>query len=144
MDGEEGQALMRAGSIEEGLRHLQQFGQAQSGDAVVDGNHSGQQQKEQFSLGRVFVIGGAEIYTTVLAMDCCERILWTRIEKEWECDVRFPNGVLVEEASDRQKGNWVRRSENELDNWCGEAGNGETKEEGGVEFKVEMWERKRE
>lgn len=133
---------MRVGSIEEGLRRLQQFGQARSGDAVFQGSPSMPQQQEQFSLGRVFVIGGAEIYATALAMDYCERILWTRIEKEWECDVWFPKGVLGEESGVGQKGNWVRRSEKELDQWCGDAGNGVTKEEGGVEFKIEMWERR--
>ena len=41
-------------------------------------------------LGRVFVIGGASIYEQAMGMECCERILWTRIRREFECDVFFP------------------------------------------------------
>lgn len=127
MGDTKGEVLMRVGSIEEGLEKLLR------GDWRQDGLND-------IALGRVFVIGGSQIYNTALAMDCCTRILWTRIEREWECDVWFPKGVLGEQG---ETGSWERKGGRELDEWCGEQGLGEQKEENGVGFTVEMWERNR-
>ncbi len=132
--GEE--AVMRVESIEEGLEKLQR------GDWVREVKNEtirGDGMNET-SLGRVFVIGGAQVYKSVLAMRVCERILWTRIEREYECDVWFPKGVLGEGGN---AGVWERKEERELDEWCGEKGVGQRQEEDGVAFTVEMWERSR-
>ncbi|KAL8825106.1 MAG: hypothetical protein Q9170_007927 [Blastenia crenularia] len=97
-------------------------------------------------LGRVFVIGGAEIYKQALEMRECERVLWTRLGREWECDTYFPDGVVgdgVEEGEERQNG-WRRRTRRELEEWVAEEGVGGLKKEGEVEFEVSMWERERE
>ena len=130
-------AVLRVSSIEEGLRKLQNKEEFHEYAAAL-GPESSQQnpRQENCCLGRVFIVGGAQIYTLALQMECCERILWTKLEKEWECDVWFPGGVLTEGGSE-----WVRKGGMELDEWCGERGLGERKEEDGVGFRVEMWER---
>ena len=39
---------------------------------------------------QLFVIGGAEIYSSAIDHERCESIYVTRIEKEYECDTVFP------------------------------------------------------
>lgn len=115
-----------AESISEAVLGLQRcFG---SGDSTV-------------GLGRVFVIGGASIYEQAMGMDCCDRVLWTRIRKEFECDVHFPRGDGLGEHNERS--GWQQKSKEELRQWCGEEGVGEVQTEGDVEFEVQMWERSR-
>ena len=118
-----------AGSISEAMQTLQRY----SGGKDLP-----------FTLGRVFVIGGASIYEEVMKMESCERILWTRIQKEYECDVHFPeHGILGTQEGTGEEGLklWQEKSKEELLNWCGEQGVGDVKTEGDVEFKVQMWER---
>ena len=131
----EGEILIRVGSIEEGMKRLQHGDWACK---IEDQAQSGQGDQNSIALGRIFVIGGAQIYQTALKMDCCERILWTRIEREWDCDVWFPKGVFKEEGKTNE---WEKKGLRELDEWCGEKGVGERKEEDGIAYTVEMWER---
>ena len=158
-DGGKGNRVLVAGGIEEGLRRLHRAfpplavgaagADASTRSANVEGGgeeRGKEESKKPVRLGRVFVIGGAEIYATALEMDCCERVLWTRLEREWECDVWFPGGVLVDDGGKGgrgERGGWVRRGREELEAWCGEAGAGERREDGGVGWRVEMWERER-
>lgn len=166
--GVDGQVL-GVGSIEEGLRRLRETYPTRSGDVNEeaepqteeqqrqgrDGYVGGERRSEEtesVQLGRVFVIGGAEIYRHALEMECCERILWTRLGGEWDCDVSFPEGVLLieDEGDDARiegvgehetRKKWVRRSTEELERWVGEEGVGGVKREGEVEFEVSMLER---
>ncbi|KAL8783928.1 MAG: hypothetical protein Q9213_004258 [Squamulea squamosa] len=97
-------------------------------------------------LGRVFVIGGAEIYRQAIGLRECERVLWTRLSREWECDTWFPEGVVesgVEEGGVGKHG-WKRRTRGQLEEWVQEEGVGGVRKEGDVEFEVSMWERKHE
>ncbi|KAL9130466.1 MAG: hypothetical protein Q9217_001338, partial [Psora testacea] len=102
-------------------------------------------------LGRVFVIGGAEVYRHALSMPSCERILWTRVRREFECDTFFPDGVLETggeqeggtDGGEQLKGRWMRKSNEELQRWVGEEGVGDVKREGDVEFEVIMMEKER-
>lgn len=126
---EEEEGVIGVGGVEEGLRLL------------AERNREGEGGKESV-LGRVFVIGGAEIYRKVLGMGCCERILWTRVGGGWECDVWFPGGVL--EEGEGGGGGWVRRSGEEMERWVGEEGVGGVKREGEVVFETFMLERERE
>ncbi|CAF9917429.1 dihydrofolate reductase [Imshaugia aleurites] len=136
------EGVLGVGGIEEGLRLLRGMG---------DGGGGGEGETEPMGLGRVFVIGGAELYGLALGMECCERILWTRLRGEWECDVFFPGGVLVGGdgggggegggGESEGKGRWVRRSTEEMERWVGEDGVGGVKREGEVEFEVCMLER---
>ncbi|KAL8903215.1 MAG: hypothetical protein Q9207_004081 [Kuettlingeria erythrocarpa] len=94
-------------------------------------------------LGRAFVIGGAEIYKQALELRECERVLWTRLGGEWECDTWFPDGVVgdgVEDGGEGKNG-WRRRTRREMEEWVGEEGIGGLRREGDVEFEVSMWER---
>lgn len=180
------QHVLVAGSIEEGLQRLVEeypalpppshdhhhHHQAKSGDgerfgggdgiltgAVTEGN---QEEQKGFpgpgrrSLGRVFVIGGAQIYDRALELDNCERVLWTRLEREWDCDVWFPSGIFVdqhaedvgqtEEGAEQKRRRWGRRSDDELDAWCGERVAGKKQQQLGeqeLEWEVQMWERNR-
>lgn len=120
-----------ARSISEGIETLQ---------AYYGGEDS------PFELGRVFVIGGASIYDQTMKMGNCERILWTRIHKEYECDVHFPGqGILggLGDAGEEGSRTWQQKSKEELREWCGEEGVGGVTMDGDVEFEVQMWERLR-
>ncbi|KAI4167107.1 MAG: hypothetical protein LQ343_007469 [Gyalolechia ehrenbergii] len=98
------------------------------------------------TLGRVFVIGGAEIYKQVLELRECERILWTRLRREWECDTFFPEGMVTNGVKEGGKGEngWRRRTKRELEEWTGDEGLGGPRKEGEVEFEISMWEREAE
>lgn len=168
------QHVLVAGSIEEGLQRLvreypprpaaapphplgtkSEDGEGterrRSGEAVTDGNpaaHEGIEWRPW--LGRVFVIGGAQIYARALELDRCERVLWTRLDREWDCDVWFPSGVLGEHEHDTKesRGNdgWARSSDDALDAWCGERVAGTHTHRLGdadLTWQLEMWERKR-
>ncbi|MCJ1464270.1 dihydrofolate reductase [Pseudocyphellaria aurata] len=166
------QHVIVAGSMEEGLRLLVQEyppgppppHQKTSG-GEGDGGGGNQEEPGEFagkpkspSLGRVFVIGGAQIYASALELDNCERLLWTRLQREWKCDVWFPSGVFVDDdvraadtnepmegAGETKREGWGRRPDEELNDWCGESIAGEKEEPGeeGFNYRVEMWERKR-
>lgn len=180
------QHVLVAGSIEEGLQRLvqeypplpppshQHHHQAKSGDGERFGGGDGplmgavteegnREEQEGFSgpgrpsLGRVFVIGGAQIYARALELDNCERVLWTRLEREWDCDVWFPSGVFVDQRAEadvgpiggeeeRKRKGWGRRSDDELDAWCGESVAGKKQQQQqqqlddeGLEWEVQMW-----
>lgn len=135
VDGKSAQVVMRVQSVEEGLERLQRRDWTPKQDLSSQSHES----QPEVSLGRVFVIGGAEIYNTVLKMECCERVLWTRIDREWDCDVWFPEGVFEE----GENCIWERKEEAEMNRWCGEAGIGERREEAGIGFRIEMWERRK-
>lgn len=97
----------------------------------------------ELKLGRVFVIGGASIYEQAMSMENCERILWTRVNREFECDVFFPARSALLSGIWGGKV-WTRKSKEELRGWCGEESVGDVVREGDVEFEIQMWERDRE
>lgn len=139
--------VMGVGSVEEGLRRLQeQYSAVQQAVENKDGVGRGEgKEQEEIGLGRVFVIGGAEIYAHVLRMANCERVLWTRLGGEWECDVFFPKGVLP--AAEKGAGDdggeqgWKRASTGEMEAWVREEGFEGLKKEGEVEFEMFMFEK---
>ena len=99
------------------------------------------------SLGRVFLIGGAEIYKAALSPPpkaeaeagagagaeqiVVDRILWTRIQGAWECDTSFPEGVLpgADDTPPQRRGVVDVDGREEEDG--GGKGEEEEKEEGG-------------
>jgi dihydrofolate reductase len=87
-------------------------------------------------VGKVFVIGGAEIYKTALEDVHTKRILLTRVLTDFECDTVFP--VVL---SDDGKGEWKKKSKQELDKWVGEEVPKGVQDENGVEYVFEMYER---
>lgn len=94
-------------------------------------------------LGRVFVIGGGQIYTAALQLPQTRRLLFTRILSEFECDTFFPLPVATEPASgaDECAPGWTVRPKAELDKWVGEEVPAGTVEENGTEYEFQMWEK---
>lgn len=136
----EGRVVLVAGSIEEGLRKLVAKYPPLINRITVPPAPG--KSEEDLALGRVFVIGGAEIYDRALQMENCERLLWTRLEGDWDCDVWFPGHKILEGESGKGT-EWVKRSNEDLDSWCGESGVGGRKEDGGVGWEIELWEREK-
>ena len=134
----------------------------ENGITELASRYGGDMEGDKVGLGRVFVIGGAEIYKQALLLRNCERILWTRLGREWECDVFFPSGVLPAgerdttatatatragegggsrtEATDL--GNWARSNTQKMESWTGEDDSGGLRKEGEVEFEVCMLEKR--
>lgn len=88
--------------------------------------------------GRVFVIGGAQIYRAALEMREARRVLLTRVRTAFECDTFFP--LCLPESGVAEKG-WRRSGQAEMDAWLGEEVPRGVQEEAGTEYEFEMWER---
>ncbi|RYO84739.1 hypothetical protein DL766_000228 [Monosporascus sp. MC13-8B] len=87
--------------------------------------------------GRVFVIGGAQIYGAALRLREARRVLLTRVMDDFECDTFFP----LELSESQTGGAWVKKSKEELDAWTGEAVLEGIQEENGTKYEFQMWER---
>jgi dihydrofolate reductase len=87
-------------------------------------------------VGRVFVIGGAEIYLAALAEKQTKRILLTRVLMDFECDTFFP-ALLTEDG----KGEWTKKSKYELDQWVEESVPDGVQDENETQYVFEMYER---
>ncbi|KAI9801121.1 MAG: dihydrofolate reductase [Piccolia ochrophora] len=85
-------------------------------------------------LGRAFVIGGVEVYKAAMDMEQgpVERLLVTRVDGDWECDVFFPVDV-------HEQNGWKKTSAAELEEWSGETNMEGVKDDKGVGFEFEMW-----
>ncbi|KAK0646150.1 dihydrofolate reductase-like domain-containing protein [Cercophora newfieldiana] len=97
-----------------------------------------EQQTQTQPLGRVFVIGGAQIYGAALGLRETRRILLTRVVSDFECDVRFP--LQLEEGTE----GWKRAEQGEFEGWVGEKveeGEEGEQEENGTRYEFQMWER---
>ena len=112
--------MVMAGSLEEALQEL--------GTRAAAG-----------AVGRVFVIGGAQVYGTALGLgEVARRVLLTRVRSPaFECDTFFPVGLAEGEGS----GGWRRSGQEEMDRWVGEEVPRGVQREAGTEYEFEMWER---
>lgn len=63
-------------------------------------------------VGRAYIIGGTSIYEAALKLPQLNRILLTRIEKEYDCDTFFP--VQLDEEDQNVPGGWRRATHAEL------------------------------
>ncbi|KAL5332914.1 dihydrofolate reductase-like domain-containing protein [Aspergillus crustosus] len=96
-----------------------------------------------FSIGNIYVIGGAEIYSSLLKIDDGRkvRIVMTDVEKvdggAFECDTVFPL-----DGGDLEGGSWRRVSAEEVSGWVGEEVTGEWVVEGDVRVRMVGYERK--
>ena len=108
-------AVMTATSLEEAVGKL----------------HDAEEMREE--VGRVFVIGGAEVYRTAVVHPQTRNVLLTRVDAEFECDTFFPD-VLGEEG-------WVKAGSEELDRFVGEGVPRGVQKEGGVEYEYELWQK---
>lgn len=95
-----------------------------------------QSASEQVSVGKAFIIGGAEIYRQALELSNCNRILLTRVLDDFETDVAFPVNLDPNEP-----GSWKMRSKEELDEFVGETTPEGVQVENGTRYIFEMWER---
>ncbi|KAF2864761.1 dihydrofolate reductase-like domain-containing protein, partial [Massariosphaeria phaeospora] len=73
-------------------------------------NAAGQQRPQ---IERVFVIGGASIYKAALALPQTNRVLLTKIAREYECDTVFPVDL------DGEEGEWKRVGRERLEEFVG-------------------------
>ncbi|KAI0481614.1 dihydrofolate reductase [Xylaria cf. heliscus] len=93
--------------------------------------------------GKVFVIGGAQIYAAALQLREARRVLLTRVMSDFECDTFFPL-QLSEAPSEAERGGagrWVRKSKEDLDQWTGETVPEGIQEENQTQYEFQMWER---
>lgn len=88
---------------------------------------------ERGEVGRVFVIGGGQIYDAALKLGA-RRVLLTRVEGDFECDTHF--GLKLGEAE-----GWVQREKEVLDAWAGETVPEGKQVEGSTEYEFQLWER---
>lgn len=88
---------------------------------------------EAGEVGRVFVIGGGQIYDAALKLGA-RRVLLTRVEGDFECDTHF--GLRFGEAE-----GWVQKGKAELDAWTGETVPEGKQVEGETEYEFQLWER---
>lgn len=88
------------------------------------------QQRYGSETGRVFVIGGAQIYAEALKLGEADRVLLTRIKQDYECDTFFPVALG---SKDGEAATWKLASEETRNKWLGE------NSPGGDEWNVEMW-----
>jgi len=91
------------------------------------------------SVYRVFIIGGASLYSEALAMTwqtsnaVVDRILLTRIlSPKFECDVHMPNF---------EGGAWKRATHSELEAWLGFQVPEGVQKENTAEYEFQMWTR---
>ena len=91
------------------------------------------------AVGRVFVIGGAQVYGAALGLgEVARRVLLTRVRSPgFECDTFFP----VELAEGEGSAGWRRSGQEEMDRWVGEEVPRGVQREAGTEYEFEMWER---
>ena len=118
-----------ASSLEQAINYLRQRQQQES-------------QHEQ-RVGKVFVIGGGQIYGAALELpkDVTKRILLTRVlSPQFECDTVFPLELTEEETQEGGE-KWVRKSKKELDEFVGEEVAEGVQVENGTEYEFQMWER---
>ncbi|KAF6818920.1 dihydrofolate reductase [Colletotrichum sojae] len=86
-------------------------------------------------VGKVFVIGGAQIYAAALELAEARRVLLTRVLGEFECDAFFPLELGTAQG-------WERKEKGELDAWVGEEVEAGEIEENGTRYEFLMWEKK--
>lgn len=96
------------------------------------------QQRRQGSVGRVFVIGGGQIYAAALEMKEAKRVLLTKVMSDFECDTFF--SLKLDDEGQNSSG-WVKRSKEELDSWTGEVVPEGVQVENDTSYEFQMWER---
>ncbi|KAK3692924.1 dihydrofolate reductase [Podospora appendiculata] len=127
--GTETDEVVMAGSLEQALAFLR---------ARQEGEGAG-------GLGRVFVIGGGQVYTAALALKETRRVLLTRVLTDFECDTFFPLVLGGEEGEGAEaaavESGWRRSDKSALDEWAGEVVPEGVQEENGTRYEFQMWER---
>jgi dihydrofolate reductase len=111
-------------SLEEGLQVL---GSPLPAPAMLD-----KQNVEASAVGRIFVIGGAQLYNAALSHPATTHILFTKVNTMFKADTFFPLDLPT--IAEKADGGWRRMHKKEMEEFTGEKGFGEVKTEGGIEF----------
>jgi dihydrofolate reductase len=82
--------------------------------------------------GRIFIIGGAEVYREAMGLKNCDKILLTEVRGDVETDVAFPEF--------RQSG-WSRAQHEKLEELVGDQVPEGEIIEGGLAYEFQLWER---
>ncbi|KAK7712633.1 hypothetical protein SLS64_005017 [Diaporthe eres] len=96
------------------------------------------QRKPPGTLGKVFVIGGGQIYAAVLELKEAKRVLLTKVMSDFECDTFF--SLKLDDEGESSSG-WVKRSKEQLDSWTGEVVPEGVQVENDTSYEFQMWER---
>ena len=104
-----------------------------------DGSGGALEKLRQMDVGRVFVIGGSSVYQAALELPHTNRILLTKIYKDFECDTHFP----IDLSNDRtaEGSGWRRCNRKELEELVREDVGSGKKTEGDVEFEFYLYSR---
>lgn len=94
-------------------------------EPTSDGAAHGVLLPEGLRVSRSFVIGGSSLYQEALRVDACERVLLTKIQKEYDCNVFFP--FDLDGVNAMSKG-WRRQEDARWAGWTGELEDGRPKE----------------
>lgn len=89
---------------------------------------------EIVEVGKIFIIGGAQLYEAAMAHPRTRNILLTSVHYEFEVDTFFPVDM-----KDGASG-WVKRNHEELGRFVGEDVPVE-QDEGGVKYNFELYQR---
>ena len=85
--------------------------------------------------GRIFIIGGGEVYQEAMQMASCDKILFTEVKADMETDVDYP----IDFRRDQE---WARMSHEELEAFVGgDVHKGDIIEDD-LSYEFQMWERK--
>lgn len=95
--------------------------------------------KPEGTLGRVFVIGGGQIYSSALELQEVRRVLLTKVITDFECDTIF--SLKLKDDGDSAPG-WVKSSKQELDAWAGETVPEGIQVENDTQYEFQMWEKR--
>lgn len=98
--------------------------------------------RPQGTLGRVFVIGGGQIYASALERKEAKRVLLTKVMSDFECDTHFSLTLSDDDGVQGQSDpGWVKKSKGDLDAWAGETVPEGVQVENGTDYEFQMWER---
>ncbi len=98
------------------------------------------QYAREHCIGRVFVMGGAQIYSAALELPEAKRVLLTSLDAEFDCDVFFP--LDLRDGGKAAADGWARRSTQQLREWTGQEDvSDDGQEEAGIKYEFQLWER---
>lgn len=89
------------------------------------------------ALGRVFIIGGADLCREALQLPWVDRLLLTRVEADVEVDTFFP--LQIDGCGN---GDWERQSGGDFRAWAGPDAPVGMQNEGGIEWEAYMFRRR--
>jgi dihydrofolate reductase len=133
-NAEEGPVVV--GGLTQALEALQS--QSQPSDTLDEtASPSPTYDEHALEIDRVFVIGGASLYAAALELPQTDRVLLTKIHKEYDCDTFFPVDLDGREGANA---GWRKASQEALRKYVGEEV-GELVEEKDVSFEFCLYQR---